>query len=254
MISVNKEGLKNGFQEFLRPDMKIVMHSSLRSFGYVEGGASTVIRVLMEIISPSGLIMMPTFTYGKEPYDALETSSHTGRIAEVFRLSAGVVRSLHPTHSFSAWGNGAQAILDGHKVIEPFKRGTPLEKFSRQGGYVILAGVTHVANSLIHVAQELAEVPYLDRSKTVKIKIDGRLEEVTARRAGCSLGFDKISVFLEEDGLVMKYKVGGSQILFMKAEDVLNKAIEVLENNPYILSCDNPDCFACNEMKSFIKK
>jgi aminoglycoside 3-N-acetyltransferase len=254
MSNLDKEKLKRAFSEFLYPPMKILVHSSLSSFGFVRGGAQTLIQSLMEIITYDGLIMMPTFTYGKEPFDLFSTPAQTGSIPEFFRKMKNVKRSIHPTHSFCAWGKSADSILADHNVSEPFKSGTPLHKFSQQQGYVLLIGVTHIANSLIHVAQELAEVPYLDRPKVVKIIDNGQLKDMVARRAGCSLGFDKISPFLDEEDLVQKYKVGQSNIMFMKAKDVLKKATEVLKKDPYILSCDNPDCFACNEMRNFSKK
>lgn len=253
MIVFDYDNLRDGFAKFLLAGMKITVHSSLNSFGQVQGGAETVIKALMDVITESGLIMMPAFTYGRQPYDPYSSPSSTGIISETFRKMSGVSRSLHPTHSFCAWGQGSEDVLFGHEVVEPFKSGTPLEKFSRCGGYIMLIGVTHTANSLIHVAQELAQLPYLNRPKTVKINKNGSVQDVIARRAGCSLGFDKIYPFLDAGNLVQRYQVAKALVLFMKAEGVLIKATGVLKNNPYILACDNPDCFACNEMKNYPK-
>jgi len=254
MIELEQEFLRKEFSRFLKLEMKIVVHSSLSSFGLVRGGAQTVIRALMEVITPDGLIMMPSFTYGREPFNVFYTPAQTGRIPETFRQMESVKRSLHPTHSFCAWGSGAEQILSGHNVPEPFKIGTPLYKAAQQDGYLLLIGVTQVANSLIHTAQELAQVPYLDRPKVVKIVENGELRDMVVRRAGCSLGFDKITPLLEAQGLVSEYKIGQSKIVFMKAAEVLEKAAEVLKNDPYFLACDNPDCFACNEMRNFPTK
>lgn len=251
MSVVRREKLKSDFGIFLSAGMKVAVHSSLSSLGYVEGGALTVISVLRDIITPSGLIMMPTFTYGRQPYDPAVTVSYTGIIPETFRKIEGVERSGHPTHSYCAWGKGAQDILSGHEVEEPFKKGTPLNKFALQGGFVLLLGVTHTANSLIHVAQEAAQLAYLDRPKKVLLRKGEGFIEVTARRAGCSLGFDKIAPFLDVDNLVSKYRVAGAEVLFMKAKDVLEKCVKTLKENPFLLDCANPDCFACNEMRAF---
>lgn len=254
MSNIGKERLREDFRKFLRHGMKIMVHSSLSSIGFMEGGAQTVICVLMEIITNSGLIMMPAFTYGREPFDLYSTPARTGKISEVFRQRGDVKRSLHPTHSLCAWGENACQMLSGHDVSEPFKEGTPLGRFSRQEGYVLLIGVTQTANSLIHMAQELARVPYLDRPKIVKILEKGRQKDMVVRRAGCSLGFDKLNPFLEKNDLIQKYKVGQAQIILMKAREILDKTVEVLKKDPYILACDNHDCFACNEMKNFAKE
>ncbi|TAN61268.1 AAC(3) family N-acetyltransferase [bacterium] len=251
MSVVTREKLKADFENFLAAGMKIAVHSSLSSLGYVEGGATEVIMALTDIITSSGLIMMPTFTYGRQPYDPDVTISYTGIIPETFRKMGGVERSCHPTHSYCAWGRGAKDILSGHEVEEPFKKGTPLEKFARQGGFVVLLGVTHAANSLIHVAQEAAQLPYLNRPKKVLVKKGAGFKEVIARRAGCSLGFDKIAPFLGEDDLVRKYTVAEAEVLFMNANDVLVRGEKTLKENPFLLDCGNPDCFACNEMRAF---
>jgi len=251
MLELDQEYLEKEVSRFLRPSMKIVVHSSLRSFGFVRGGAQTVIRALMKGVTPDGLIMMPTFTYGREPYDVFSSPAQTGRIPETFRQMDGVKRSLHPTHSFCAWGHGAEQILSGHEAAEPFKIGTPLYRVAQQDGYVLLMGVTQVANSLIHVAQELARVPYLNRPKVVQVLEKGGPRDVVVRRAGCSLGFDKITPFLEGEDLLAKYKVGQSNVVCMKAKEVLTVATKVLERDPYFLGCDNTECFACREMREF---
>jgi aminoglycoside 3-N-acetyltransferase len=254
MIELEQKFLKKEFSRFVTPEMKILIHSSLSSIGLVKGGAHAVIRALMEIITPNGLIMMPAFTYGREPFDIFSTPAQTGRISETFRRMEGVERSMHPTHSFCAWGKMAEQILSGHSVAEPFKIGTPLHKFGQQDGYVLLIGVTQVANSLIHVAQELAQVPYLNRPKVVKFVENGELKDMVVLRAGCSLGFDKITPYLETEGLVSMYKIGQSKIVFMKSKGVLERATEVLRKDPYFIACDNPNCFACNEMRAFSQK
>ncbi|MBS7633995.1 AAC(3) family N-acetyltransferase [Candidatus Bathyarchaeota archaeon] len=40
----------------------VIVHSSLSSFGFVEGGAETVIDVLLETVSEEGTVIMPTYS------------------------------------------------------------------------------------------------------------------------------------------------------------------------------------------------
>ena len=47
----------------LQAGMGVVVHSSLRSLGHVEGGAQTVVEALMEIITPEGTLVMPSFNH-----------------------------------------------------------------------------------------------------------------------------------------------------------------------------------------------
>lgn len=41
----------------------VVVHSSLRSIGYVEGGAQTVVQAFQAVVGSTGLLVFPTFTY-----------------------------------------------------------------------------------------------------------------------------------------------------------------------------------------------
>lgn len=50
----------------LREGMEIEVHSSLSSFGYVEGGADTVIEALMKIVTERGSVFMPSLCLGPE--------------------------------------------------------------------------------------------------------------------------------------------------------------------------------------------
>ena len=44
----------------IRAGMGLIVHSSLKSFGHVEGGAETVIAALMEVLTLDGTLLMPS--------------------------------------------------------------------------------------------------------------------------------------------------------------------------------------------------
>ena len=39
----------------------VFLHSSMKSLGYVEGGATTVLLALMEVVGPTGTVVVPTY-------------------------------------------------------------------------------------------------------------------------------------------------------------------------------------------------
>ena len=43
--------------------MAVEVHSSLHSFGYVDGGAETLIKALMQVVGSDGAIVMPSFKF-----------------------------------------------------------------------------------------------------------------------------------------------------------------------------------------------
>ena len=47
----------------VRPGDVLVVHSSLKSMGHVEGGAECVIAALTDAIGPEGTLILPAFTF-----------------------------------------------------------------------------------------------------------------------------------------------------------------------------------------------
>ncbi|MFC1975811.1 AAC(3) family N-acetyltransferase [Chloroflexota bacterium] len=50
----------------LKEEMYVEVHSSLSGFGYVDGGAKTIISVLQTIVTPKGAIIMSSFPMSKK--------------------------------------------------------------------------------------------------------------------------------------------------------------------------------------------
>ena len=72
----------------------MMVHSSLRSIGMVEGGADTVVDALLECLGPQGTLVVPTFTFAapNQPgfvFDPALTPSEMGAISEAARRRAG---------------------------------------------------------------------------------------------------------------------------------------------------------------------
>ena len=91
---------------------RLVVHSAFHSVGYFDGGPENFCRMLCDLVSSEGLVMMPGLVRypadGQEfTYNPLTTPTNTGILPESFRKMPGVLRSLDPTHSFCAWGKNA---------------------------------------------------------------------------------------------------------------------------------------------------
>jgi aminoglycoside 3-N-acetyltransferase len=102
------------------PGATILVHSSLRALGHVEGGAECVIGGLLDALGKGGTLLMPALSYAgvnadSPRFDVLRTSSNVGAIPETFRRMPGVQRSLHPTHSVCGIGPRASSLLAGHR-------------------------------------------------------------------------------------------------------------------------------------------
>ncbi len=60
---LDKHALVTAFHDVgIKGGDKVFVHASMNRMGYIEGGAETVIRALMEAVGPAGSIFMPTFS------------------------------------------------------------------------------------------------------------------------------------------------------------------------------------------------
>ena len=170
----------------------MIVHSSFKSLGGVEGGPLTVAQALVDSVSPSGSVFVPTFNYGNDPYDPATAPSYDGIITEFVRKLPGAARSLHPTHSVAGIGPDAPALLRDHDKAHAFGVGSPCWKLWQRDAWVLLLGVNNNANSVAHVAEELLQMPYLDRRRTARVVTPDGIREVTLRRPGCSDAWEPV--------------------------------------------------------------
>lgn len=118
----------------------LFIHSSLKSLGYVEGGAQAVIGALQDAVGPQGTLLLPTYylpggtvraTCEMKDYvfDPRRHGTHMGRLPEAFLASGNIHRSIHPTHSVSAWGRHAADLTEAHhRAPSIFGMGSPWQR------------------------------------------------------------------------------------------------------------------------------
>lgn len=161
----------------LEKGMTVIVHSSLSSLGWVNGGAVTVIQALIDVITPLGTIVMPTHSgeysdpalWGNPPVPedwctiirdtmpAFDPEITPGRamgvISEVFRKWPGSVRSSHPSTSFAAWGKHANDIVSDQPLDFPMGQQSPLSHLYNLDSSVLLLGVGFSNNTSFHLAE-----------------------------------------------------------------------------------------------------
>lgn len=135
----------------------VLVHSSLKNLGYVEGGPNTVIEALIQVVvdKNAGTLVFPTFSINGTMYNSLanpeifdvrETKSNLGAIPESFRKFPGAIRSVHPTHSFAAIGQEAEwFVKDHHLCGSTFGVGSPMQKLMERDGMLVGLG-TNIGN------------------------------------------------------------------------------------------------------------
>lgn len=254
MKHITKEDIKKGLKNSgLKKRDLLVVHSSLSSMGYVEGGADTVIDAIIEVIGKDGTLMMPTFTYSSVFYPQ-ESPSQTGRITETLLLRKDAIRSWHPTHSVAAIGRDAEKLTADHIKVRALGKDSPIDRLAKKGGYVLLLGVDHTANSAIHVGEAYAEVPYLDLPYTFPqaVAVNDKSNKTVVKlfkQPGCGRGFGKLEKHLRARGLIKDGMIGNATVQLIKVQDLIDTTVRVLKDDPAALLCDDPVCTRCRSAR-----
>lgn len=160
----------------------VLVHASLSSLGFVEGGADTVIDTLISVLK-DGTLLMPTLSFDSvtvsEPvFSVNDTPSCVGKISETFRKRAGVIRSMHPTHSVAAYGKNACEICRRHIESDtPVGDTSPFSLLPKYNGKVLMLGCTLRPNTSMHGVEELIKPDYLlcpEMTEYILIDKDGK--------------------------------------------------------------------------------
>lgn len=253
-----KNSLVSDFKRLgLSAGMSVVVHASLRSFGWVCGGAVSVILALEEVLGTEGTLIMPTHSYDvSDPaywenpavpstwierirnemplfHKDLTPTTSMGKIAETFRKQDGVVRSNHPSSSFCAWGKHKDYIVQDTKFDFSQNEQSPLGRLYEIGGCILLIGVAHNKNTSLHLAE------YKASFSAKKIIHDGypcmengvRVWKTASDIAYYSDDFPSIGYDYEACGKVKKGHAGKALCRLINQKDFVDFAVSWMENN-----------------------
>ncbi|NOY60981.1 MAG: DUF4910 domain-containing protein [Calditrichaeota bacterium] len=244
----------------LKKGDKVAVHGSLKSLGYVVGGAETVIKALLAVIGSEGTLLVPTFNEVAPLIDLRSQPSRLGAISETFRTYPGVIRSHNATHSVGVIGADAEYIAAGHEKGTQLGVDSPFHRLAKSGGWILHLGTDFKSSSLIHVAEAMAKVPYLDVAYPgYDVQIEYIIEDGTHRimepfeTPGDSVTFIKVQQEMERKKLMHRGKVGMADSILARGTEILNTSLEMMEKDHGILLCDNPDCPVCPKSKMVIK-
>jgi aminoglycoside 3-N-acetyltransferase len=237
----------------------IIAHSSLSAFGFVQGGAPTVIDVLQR---NSRTLVMPAFTYytlvwpdskkssdwpNYPPADGptwrpdSPVSHDIGRIPQQYLELYQAVRSQHPALSFASLGQNTNQILTSQTLEHPY---APVGMLYALDADIILLGVDHRSNTTIHYGEYLAGRPMLERYAYFR----GNL--VRTFFPNCSAAFNAIQGHLSTLEVV---GVGKAQVQRMRVRDVVDTTVKMLARDPEAMLCNYNGC-RCQHVRDKIRK
>lgn len=235
----------------------LVVHASLSAFGWVEGGAPTVVAAVRSVVPT---VIAPAFTYAAllpsppEPYIPFnaDTPAETweefraalpktpvhrtdgpvdrnmGAIAAAVAAEPDASRSPAPICGFSGVGPRAPEILAHGTAEQPL---AVLESAAEHGAWILLLGVGHWSNTTIHVAENHEHRGGYTRF--ARVADDPRGWTAVRNVGGTSSGFPAIEPHLT--GIQRETTIGAARCLTVPAGDTIRVARELIRRDPAAL-------------------
>ena len=261
---VTTDDIADGLRRLgLERSSRVIVHSSLSSFGYVDGGAEAVCQAVVETC---GTVVMPGGTWDftgiapppgtVRPHNAYEPAASwqefdrslaaataftpelsvdrwLGRIPDAFRQTCSPMRTAHPLFSYLAAGSEAERILSAQRLDWPLG---PIEALD---GEVLLLGVGHTSNTTIHLAEQL-----LGRSRFHRYAkaADGVWMELP-NIPGDSHRFDLIEPELRP--ATKEVLIGNCRARLVPVAAVLAVTTRLIRADPGALLCDDDPACRC---------
>ena len=242
----------------------LCVHSSLRSFGRLAGGADALLDALLD---EGCTVLIPAFTDafaippppGRRParnawdYDRFAgPTAGTGRVytpesdeieAGLGAIPAAVIarpgrsRGDHPLNSFAAIGPRADWLIAEQG---PRRVYAPLERLAEADGWIVLMGVGLTSMTFLHLAEQRA-----GRRLFLRWANDAAGQPSAAEVGSCSEGFGNFEPFLAP--LARRIRVGESAWQAFPARETLAAAVAAIRADPMLTHCADPDCERCND-------
>jgi aminoglycoside N3'-acetyltransferase len=231
----------------------LLVHTSFRAVRPVEGGPRGLIEAIRDALGPRGTLVMPSWTGDDAvPFDPRTTpaSADLGVVADTFWRLPGVVRSDHP-FALAAAGLLAERVTADPLPLPPHTPESPVGRVHELDGQVLLLGVGHDADTTLHLAELLADVPYRV-PKHVTVLRDGRPARVEyGENDHCCERFALADGWLRARGLQREGRVGHALARLARSRDVVEVALERLAGDPLVfLHPADAGCDDCDEARA----
>jgi aminoglycoside 3-N-acetyltransferase len=261
---VNSEFKSFLFKLGLSESSHIIVHSSFKRINSAFPKLTPIqaIDSLKQIITTSGSIIFPTFTYcfkktsgDYEIFDRVNSKSKVGLLSETFRQSESVIRTSSPTHSFSLWGKVTDYFDETNSPESPLGKGSVLDWLTySQNSFVLMLGTDFSSLSYGHYLEVSARVPWFNYSPwdylnvlPIGVSIEG--EKILKEIPGCAKSFVNFESYLLDKKLINKYVYEGLSAYFISIKLLFDEGMRFFCEHYKKLLCVKDTCPACDSRR-----
>ncbi|MBE7001532.1 MAG: AAC(3) family N-acetyltransferase [Ruminococcaceae bacterium] len=238
-------------------DKPVMVHTSLRSIGPMEGGGQMLLDALIEhCTAEGGLLCIPTHSWGymeageEIVLDLVTPKSNLGVLPNLALQDGRGVRSAHITHSVTVFGEQAAefARLDDAATTMV---SICCKELYRLDGYVLLIGVGQEKNTFLHCVEEMLGVPNRTAEQPISLKMC-RPDGVVAEKqiyplyaegiADVSVHFGNYEPAFRKHGCIADGKLGDAKVQLCSAKK-MKEVMELIFNRSHhkeLLADDTP--------------
>jgi len=243
------EKLVEGFRGLgLAKGDTLLVHSSYKSLGEVDGGPQTVIRALEAALDTDGegTLIMPTFNFDFNkgvPWDVRTTPSKMGVLTELVRKDPRAKRVFHPFYSFAILGKHA-GMLGGLRYKSSYERNSVFGKLRDLDGKIMVIGLSYNDSmTFFHHIEQMEGVDYRflkqftgevtdENGNTYTDTFEMLVRDIDK---GVMTMVDPMGALLEEAGIIKSAKIGEAEVKLMKANEVYEFTAREMKRDPHLL-------------------
>jgi aminoglycoside 3-N-acetyltransferase len=243
------EKLVEGFCELgVKEGDTLLVHSSYKSFGEVEGGPQTVIRAVEVALGTDkgGTLIMPTFNFDFNKglsWDVRTTPSKMGVLTELVRKDPRAKRVFHPFYSFAILGKHAE-MLGSLRYKSAYERDSVFGKLRDLDGKIMVIGLSYNDSmTFFHHIEQMEGVDYrfLKQFTGQVTDWDGRTYTDTFEMLvrdidkGVKTMVNPMGALMEKAGIIKSAKIGEADVKLMKANEVYEFTAREMKRDPHLL-------------------
>jgi hypothetical protein len=214
-----------------------------------------------------GLFCVPTHTWsnpgdGKFTLDLTIPSSRLGTFPSVAAADPRGVRSVNPTHSMMVFGDRAAAeefVKDDPFVLTSTSPKSCYGKIIDQGGHILLVGVAHNRNTILHCVGEMLDLP--NREKIMREALAPIKERYDYILIDCSpsLGLITVNSLTAADAVIIPvqceyFALEGISKLLNTIKIIKSNLNPALDIEGFLLTMFNSRLRLSNQVYNEVKK
>ncbi len=238
----------------------VLVHCSMRSLGPVAGGTGALLAAFLDVLGPSGTLVVPAQTpdnsvtsdayrratdgmseIQRRAYEKNMPGFHrrrspsygVGVFAESVRRHPRAVRSPHPQTSFSAIGARAAELMRVHDLRSHLGERSPVAALDAAGARTLMLGVGYESCTALHLAEyrQSRRPPmqhyrcYVRRGRNRRQRLEFRAPRLDAAP------FREIGLEIERAGLSRRGTIGDAQALLLAIPSAVKIAVDWMNHN-----------------------